>query len=63
MNTFERRKFARAQVIDVAVARAAINQSRRERAEAAKKLRKAMAASQYAATQAETVSYPHRAAG
>ena len=63
MNTFERRKLVKAQIIDVAVARAAINKSRRERAEAAKKLRKAMAASEYAAAQGETVSYPHRAAG
>ena len=56
MNTLERRQFVRGQVIDVAVAKTAINKSRRERADAAKKLRKAMAASRYAATTVETIS-------
>ena len=48
MNTLERRQIVRGQVIDVSVAKAAVNKSRRERAEAAKKLRKAMAASRFA---------------
>lgn len=61
MNTLERRQIVRGHVIDVAVAKAAVNQSRRERAEAAKKLRKALAASRFAALKTETISYPRRA--
>jgi hypothetical protein len=57
MNTLERRQIVRGQVIDVVVAKAAINKSRRERSEAAKKLRKAMAASRSSLKQ-ETISYP-----
>jgi ribosome recycling factor len=44
MNTFERRRLVKAQVIDVKVAKAAVSTSRRQRAEAAKALRKDMAA-------------------
>jgi hypothetical protein len=58
MNTLERRQLVRGQVIDVAVAKAAINKSRRQRAEAAKALRKQMAAGQFDASKSETVSYP-----
>ena len=58
MNTLERRQIARGQVIDMVVAKTAITQSRRERAEAAKKLRKALAASRYAKVRVETISYP-----
>jgi hypothetical protein len=58
MNTLERRQIIRGQVIDVAIAKAAINKSRRQRADAAKSLRKQMAASRAASIQAETVSYP-----
>jgi hypothetical protein len=63
MNTLERRQIVRGQVIDVSVAKAAINKSRRERVEAAKKLRKAMAASHFASMQRETISYPRKFAG
>jgi len=63
MNTLERRQIARGQVIDVSIAKAAVNKSRRERSEAAKKLRKAMAASRFAATQSDTISYPRHAVG
>jgi ribosome recycling factor len=63
MNTLERRRLVKAQIIDVAVAKAAINQSRRERSDAAKRLRKAMAASHSAAKEAETISYPRHASG
>lgn len=58
MNTLERRQIVRGQVVDIAVAKTAINKSRRERAEAAKKLRKALAASRYAKLKVETISYP-----
>ncbi len=59
MNTLERRQIVRGQVVDLVVAKTAVNKSRRERADAAKKLRKALAASRYAKLRAETVSYPH----
>ena len=58
MNTLERRKLARAQVIDVAVAKAAIHKSRRQRLEAEKSLKKAMIASRSAVIPSETISYP-----
>ncbi|HET9395249.1 MAG TPA: hypothetical protein VFO36_04270 [Nitrospiraceae bacterium] len=58
MNTLERRQIARGQVIDLVVAKTAINKSRREQAEAAKKLRKALAASRYAKLRVDTISYP-----
>ena len=48
MNTLERRQIVRGQVIDLVVAKTAVTKSRRERADAAKKLRKALAASRYA---------------
>ena len=59
MNTLERRQIVRGQVIDLAVAKTSINKSRRERADAAKKLRKALAASRYAKLRVDTISYPH----
>lgn len=63
MNTLERRHIVRNQVIDVVVAKAGVNESRRERAEAAKKLRKALAASQFKTGKRETISYPRQANG
>ena len=48
MNTFERRRLIKAQIIDAKVAKAAVNASRRQRAEAAKSLRKDLAAHNYA---------------
>ena len=64
MNTLERRRIVRGHVIDVSIAKAAINKSRRQRADATKKLRKAMAASHFASTtKTETVSYPRHAVG
>ena len=63
MNSLERRQIVRSQVIDVSVAKAAVNESRRQRREAAKKLRKAMAASHFASLQSgNTVAYPRHAA-
>ena len=59
MNTLERRQIVRGQVIDLVVAKTAINKSRRGRADAAKKLRKALAASRYAKLRVDTISYPH----
>ena len=44
MNTLERRRLAKAQVIDVKVAKAAVSASKRQRAEAVKAIRKDMAA-------------------
>lgn len=58
MNTLERRQIARGQVIDLVVAKTEINKSRRERADAAKRLRKALAASRYAKLRVDTISYP-----
>jgi hypothetical protein len=58
MNTLERRQLVRGHVIDVAVAKAAIHRSRRERAEAGKLLRKALAKNQFATRPIESVSYP-----
>jgi hypothetical protein len=58
MNTLERRQIVRGQVIDLAIAKTAINKSRRERSDAAKKLRKALAASRYAKLRVDTISYP-----
>lgn len=58
MNTLERRQIVRGQVIDLVVAKTAINKSRREQADAAKKLRKALAASRYARLRVDTISYP-----
>lgn len=48
MNTLERRRLVKAQVIDVKVAKAAVNASKRQRAEAIKVLRKDMAAQHFA---------------
>jgi hypothetical protein len=58
MNTLERRQLVRGQVIDAAVAKVAINNSRRQRLEAEKALRKALAADRYKSLNSETVSYP-----
>jgi len=58
MNTLERRQIVRGQVIDLTIAKTSINKSRRERADAAKKLRKALAASRYAKLRVDTISYP-----
>jgi hypothetical protein len=58
MNTQERRQLVRAQVVDANIAKAAINKSRRERAEAAKELRKAMAKNQFASRRLDSISYP-----
>ena len=64
MNTFERRQVARTQIVDVSIAKTGISKSRRQRAEAARKLRKAMAASYLASTiKTETISYPPHARG
>ena len=63
MNTFERRRLIKGQVIDVTVAKTAVHESRRQRVEAATKLRKALAAKQAAAAQSETISYPRQAVG
>ena len=61
MNTLERRKLIKARVIDVKIAKASVNESRRQRADAVKILRKDLAADRYATAQRDTVSL--RAAG
>jgi hypothetical protein len=58
MNTQERRKFVRAQIVDVNVAKAAINKSRRQRAAATRDLHKAMTNHQFAQRKLDSVSYP-----
>lgn len=58
MNIVQRRQIMKGRIIDLAVAKTAVNRSRRERAEAARKLRKAFAASRAAAIAPETISYP-----
>lgn len=63
MNTLERRRMIKGRVIDTAVAKAAVTQSRRDRGEAAKKLQKALAASRSASNQSDTISYPRHAVG
>lgn len=57
MNTLERRLIIKNRVVDAVVAKAAINQSRRERLEAARKLRKALAAKRYAADRDSASAY------
>lgn len=63
MNTLDRRQLVRGHVIDVSVAKTAVHASRRERAEAAKKLRKAMAAQRFDTRQIDTIAYPRQATG
>jgi hypothetical protein len=63
MNNVERRQLVKARVIDVSVAKTAINESRRRRDEAAKKLRKELAALQSSHKPADAVSYPRHAVG
>jgi len=63
MNNMERRQLARANVIDASIARTAVNESRRQRKEAAERLRKDMAAKSFASRSIDTVSYPFQEAG
>jgi hypothetical protein len=63
MNTLERRQLVKARVVDVKVAKTAVNESRRQRDEAAKLLRKELAAKRYATAQHNSVAYQLRAAG
>jgi hypothetical protein len=57
MNNQERRQLVKANVIDASVARAAVNESRRQRVAATERLRKDMAAKNFAARSIDTVSY------
>jgi hypothetical protein len=63
LNSKTRRQLVIANVIDASVARAAVNESRRQRAEAAERLAKEMAAKRFAARSVDTVSYPLQEAG
>ena len=64
MNSLKRRQIIRGQMIDVAIAKTAVNKSRRQRVEAAVNLRKVMTASQSVASlKSETVSCPRFAVG
>ncbi|HYF48496.1 MAG TPA: hypothetical protein VEJ63_03780 [Planctomycetota bacterium] len=58
MNIIQRRQLIKGRVIDLSVAKAAITRSRRERAEAARLLRKALGAKRAASAAPETISYP-----
>lgn len=62
MNTLERRRMIRDQLVDVSIAKVAVNQSRRQRSDATKKLRKVMAAGHLATIiKSEMISYPRHA--
>jgi hypothetical protein len=63
MNNIERRQLIKARVVDVSIAKTAINESRRRRSDAAKKLRKELAAAQSSRKPAEVVSYSRNAVG
>jgi hypothetical protein len=63
MNNVERRQLVKARVIDVSVAKTAINESRRRRSEAAKKLRKELAVLQSSHKPSDAVSYSRQALG
>lgn len=56
MNSAERRQLIRGFVIDASVARAAVSESRRQRKEAAERLRKDLAAKRFAVRSVDTVS-------
>jgi hypothetical protein len=58
MNIIQRRQLIKGRVIDLSVAKAAITRSRRERAEAARQLRKALIAKRRTSVAPETISYP-----
>lgn len=57
MNSLERRRLVRGNIVD-SMTKAAISKSHRQRTEAVKSLRKAMAANRNAAAPSETVSCP-----
>jgi len=60
MNTFERRRVIKERVVDVAVAKTAVNESRRRRREAARKLQKDMAAARFGSSrQADAIASPY----
>lgn len=61
MNTLDRRLLIKHRVIDAVVVKAAYNQSRRERMDAARKLRKALAAKRYAVKRDAATPYSHSA--
>ena len=63
MNNFERRQLIKARIVDVAVAKTTINESRRRRADATKKLRKDLEVARSSGKPVEVISYPRRAAG
>lgn len=58
MNTLERRRIAKAQLIDVSVVKADLSQSRRQTADDTKKIRKDLAATRFAAKQRDTLTTP-----
>jgi len=57
MNSQDRRQLVKANVIDASVARTTVNESRRQRDAAAVRLRKDMAAKNFATRSVDTVSY------
>lgn len=60
MNTLERRRMIKERMVDEAVAKTCMSESRRRQREAARKLRKSMLASSFAARAVDTISYPQR---
>lgn len=63
MNTLERRRLVKSKIIDAKVAKAAVSESRRQRTEAAKALRKDLAAHHYANAKRDSASYSLHATG
>ena len=61
MNTLQRRQIAKGRVIDLCVAKTAIQRSQRQKTETVKSLRAAMQA-KYFASKVDTVSYPQHGA-
>jgi len=60
MNTLERRRMIKERMVDVAVAKTEMNESRRRQREAARRLQKSMVANRYAARSVDTISYPQQ---
>lgn len=56
MNTLERRRIAKAQLIDVSIVKADLSQARRQTADDTKKIRKDLAATRFAARQRDSLA-------
>ncbi|HLS80020.1 MAG TPA: hypothetical protein VK025_01280 [Steroidobacter sp.] len=58
MNTIQRRQLVKGRIVDAHVAKTQVSRSRRERADAGRALRKALAASRTELAARDTISYP-----